>query len=76
MWLPACVAVPREFYIEASMTCARPSHGPESWLEVLLATVPELQSIRMVDPERPDQEAHVRARRTMQIPTRVKSWDP
>lgn len=44
---PATVRLPPDIYFEASVTCARPSHGPETLLEQLLITVPDLREIKV-----------------------------
>ncbi len=44
---PSAVRLPPDLYFEASVTAARPAHGPESLLEHLLLVVPELREVKV-----------------------------
>lgn len=44
---PATLRLPIDAYFLASVTCARPSHGPETLLEHLLYRVPGLREIKV-----------------------------
>lgn len=53
---PTTVRLPVDVYYEASVTCARPAHGPESLIEEMLALVPDLREIKVdrhVEQQRP-----------------------